>query len=71
MPLAIARATLDDLDAVEPLFDAYRRFYDQPSDEARAREFLDARLRANESVILLATDGDRAIGFTQLYPIWS
>jgi len=71
MPLAITRATLDDLDAVVPLFDAYRRFYDQPSDEARAREFLQARMGANESVILLATDGDRAIGFTQLYPMFS
>jgi len=71
MPLAITRATLDDLDAVVPLFDAYRRFYDQPSDEARASEFLQARMGANESVILLATDGDRAIGFTQLYPMFS
>ena len=71
MPLAIKRATLHDLDAVVPLFDAYRRFYDQPSDEARAREFLQARMGANESVILLATDGDRAIGFTQLYPMFS
>jgi len=71
MPLAITRATLDDLDAVVPLFDAYRRFYDQPSDEARAREFLQARMGANESVILLASDGDRAIGFTQLYPMFS
>jgi len=71
MPLAITRATLDDLDAVVPLFDAYRRFYDQPSDEARAREFLHARMGASESVILLATDGHRAIGFTQLYPMFS
>ena len=71
MPLAIKRATLDDLDAVVPLFDAYRRFYEQPTDEARGRDFLTARINANESVILLATDGDRAIGFTQLYPMFS
>ena len=71
MPLAITRATLDDLDAVVPLFDAYRRFYEQPSDEARGREFLEARLRADESVILLATDEGRAVGVTQLYPMFS
>src|SRR5690349_485835 len=71
MPLAIKRATLDDLDAVVPLFDAYRRFYEQPSDEARGRGFLEARLRADESVILLATDEGRAVGFTQLYPMFS
>ena len=71
MPLAIARATLDDLDGVVPLFDAYRRFYAQPSDEARGRAFLEARLRAGESVILIARDGERAVGFTQLYPMFS
>jgi len=71
MPLAIKRATLDDLDAVVPLFDAYRRFYEQPSDEARGRDFLETRLRADESVILLATDQGRAVGFTQLYPMFS
>ena len=71
MPLAIKRATLDDLNLVVPLFDAYRRFYGQPSDQARGHAFLDARLRANESVILLATDEGRAIGFTQLYPMFS
>ena len=71
MPLAIKLATLDDLDAVVPLFDAYRRFYEQPSDEARGRGFLEARLRADESVILLATDEGRAVGFTQLYPMFS
>jgi len=71
MPLAIKHATPDDLDAVVPLFDAYRRFYEQPSDEARGRAFLQARLGAGESVILLATDDGRAVGFTQLYPMYS
>ena len=68
MPLAITRATHADLDAVVPLFDAYRQFYEQPSDPARARAFLGERLQRGETVILLARDGERAIGFTQLYP---
>ena len=71
MPLAIKRVTLQDLDAVVPLFDAYRRFYSQPSDEARGRRFLEARLLAEESVILLATQDGIASGFTQLYPMFS
>lgn len=71
MPLAITRATLADIDAVVPLFDAYRQFYEQPTDPARARSFLDERLRRDESVILLASDEGRAIGFTQLYPMFS
>lgn len=72
MPFEIRRATFHDLDALVPLFDGYRRFYGKPSDEAGAREFLTARLRLNESMILLASDGHGvALGFTQLYPLFS
>jgi ribosomal protein S18 acetylase RimI-like enzyme len=68
--LAIRRATLDDLDALAPLFDAYRRFYEQPGDVALASAYLHARLERGESTILLAeADGD-LLGFVQLYPTW-
>ncbi|TWI00870.1 L-amino acid N-acyltransferase YncA [Luteimonas cucumeris] len=67
----ITRATLVDIDAVAPLFDAYRRFYGQPSDLQRAREWLQARMQANESIVLLATGGGKAVGFVQLYPMFS
>lgn len=68
-----SRATLDDLDALAALFDAYRVFYRQVSDPATARSFLDERLRRNESVIFIARDGGNreALGFTQLYPSFS
>src|SRR5690242_8420963 len=56
MSFEIRRATFHDLDALVPLFDGYRQFYGKPSDEAGAREFLTARLRLNESMILLARD---------------
>ena len=63
------RATIADLDAVAPLFDAYRQFYKQPSDLPRARKYLQERLERNESVIFVAQTGDREIvGFCQLYP---
>lgn len=62
-------ATLDDLDAVAALFDAYRQFYEQPPDPGLARSYLDERFRRHESVILVAVDGTGGlIGFTQLYP---
>jgi len=68
----ITRATLDDLDALAPLFDGYRVFYGKPSDSAMARAFLHERLANNESVIFLARDADgTALGFTQLYPCFS
>lgn len=66
----IRRATLDDLDAVAPLFDAYRRFYEQPGDVALASAYLHARLERGESVILVATSDAAPVGFCQLYPTW-
>jgi ribosomal protein S18 acetylase RimI-like enzyme len=69
----ISCATLDDLDALATLFDGYRVFYKQPSDVALARAFIEERLRRDESVIFIARDGDNreALGFTQLYPMFS
>ena len=67
----LRRATLDDLDAVAPLFDAYRQFYSQPSDVQRARDYLQARMTLGESVVLLAQRDGEVVGFTQLYPIFS
>lgn len=64
----IRRAGPDDLDLVTPLFDAYRQFYDLPSDVAAARAYLGFRMVAGDSVVFLATDGRAALGFTQLYP---
>ena len=68
---AIRRATLDDLDAVAPLFDAYRVFYHQPTDVDRARDFLYERMQNAESVVLVAERNNAIVGFTQLYPIFS
>lgn len=61
----------EDVDEVAPLFDAYRQFYRQPSDPARARQFLADRLRRGESTVYVVRSEGRAIGFTQLYPMFS
>ena len=67
-----ARATPDDLDALEALFDAYRVFYGKASDRAAARAFIGERLQRGESVVFIARDaGGEALGFTQLYPSFS
>jgi len=63
----IERAGLADLEALLPLFVAYRRFYGR-ADEPRARDFLAERLQREESVVFIAWRGAEAIGFTQLYP---
>ena len=71
MDTTIRRATVADLDALVPLFDAYRVFYAQPSDPVRARDFLAERLAKGESAVLVAERGPSTVGFTQLYPIFS
>ena len=67
----IAQANLADLDSVAPLFDAYRAFFAGPDDLARSRDFLHERLRARDSVVFFASSGAQALGFIQLYPLWS
>ncbi len=68
----ISRARPIDLAALASLFDAYRMFYGQPSEPARASGFLRERLRQGDSVLLLARGGDgAALGFAQLYPTFS
>ncbi len=69
--LAISRAGPADLDALALLFDAYRGFYGQPSDVAGARDWLRSRLRVGESVVLVAKRAGNAVGFVQLYPMFS
>ena len=72
MRFQIRPASLDDLDALVPLFDGYRQFYRQASNPALARSFLSERLARHESQILLALDeAGNGLGFTQLYPLFS
>ena len=69
--MSIRQATLEDLDLVAPLFDAYRQFYRRPHDLPLARAFLQARLGAGDSVVYLAEDDGTGLGFVQLYPLFS
>jgi len=66
----VRRARRDDLDALAPLFDAYRRFYEQPGDIALASAFLSDRLERGESVIFVAEAEQQLLGFCQLYASW-
>jgi ribosomal protein S18 acetylase RimI-like enzyme len=67
----IKTATFEHLEIVAPLFDAYRVFYQEASDLERARTFLLERIQNAESVIYIACDGEKPLGFTQLYPSFS
>jgi len=69
--MTIVQANIDHLEDVAPLFDAYRVFYKQPSDIESAKKFLRERIINNESIIYLAYEYKEAVGFTQLYPLFS
>lgn len=69
--MQIRRASVEHLDALVPLFDAYRQFYRQPSAPEQAYRFLLDRFEHKESIIFLALTETAAIGFTQLYPSFS
>lgn len=69
--IEVVAADIDDLDTLVPLFDQYRVFYEAASDPAGARQFLQARLVRCESTILIARRSGVAVGFCQLYPIFS
>ena len=71
MSVTVTHAQPSDLDALAVLFDAYRQFYDRPSDVAAAREWLRSRLRFGESKVLVARRGGTPVGFAQLYPAFS
>ena len=67
----VRRAGPRDVPALAPLFDAYRQFYEMPPDPEASGRFLTERLEHHESVIFLAEEDGQAVGFMQLYPIFS
>jgi ribosomal protein S18 acetylase RimI-like enzyme len=64
-------ASSEHLEEVSKLFDRYRIFYQQSSDIAAARKFLEARFQKQDSTIFVAGDREHIVGFTQLYPSFS
>lgn len=81
--MKIIQVTLEHLDDLIPLFDAYRVWYNKPSNVLKTRQFLTERILQQESIIYLAYTveernpdgtigkGGQPAGFTQLYPVYS
>jgi len=69
--MTIVQAEAKHLDDLAPLFDGYRVFYKQQSNVAAAKAFLKDRLTNKDSVIYMAYLDEKAVGFTQLYPLFS
>jgi ribosomal protein S18 acetylase RimI-like enzyme len=69
--VGVREASSGDLPALGRLFDEYRQFYKLPTDLGKAGAYLEARLAAGDSVVLVAADeSQQLLGFTQLYPTW-
>ena len=69
--MEVFQARLEHLEAVSQLFDQYRVFYNSPSDIETARRFLQDRFHKSDSIIFVASNNGRIVGFTQLYPSFS
>jgi len=67
----IRRAITNDLPQLSQLFDAYRIFYRKSPDITSAANFLNERMKENESVIFVDDQNGTLTGFTQLYPQFS
>jgi GNAT superfamily N-acetyltransferase len=65
------KAELTDLPGLSELLDLYRIYYKKESDLPGAERFLRDRMEKEESVIFIAASGEKLIGFTQLYPLFS
>ena len=71
MSVEIKKAGIENIPDAVPLFDGYRIFYKQSSDEKAAADFLQERISKDESVVFLAYVNKIPVGFCQLYPLFS
>lgn len=69
--ITILEAKENHIDEVTPLFNEYRIFYKQKSDEPAAKKFLLERIQKSESILFIAYFNDVPVGFTQLYSSFS
>ncbi len=69
--MQIIKAHIDHLEDLVPLFDGYRVFYKQISNQDGARQFLFERFKYKDAIVFMAYIDDKAVGFTQLYPLRS
>lgn len=70
MNFKIKKAGLEDLGPTSELFNLYRIFYRQADDLDRCKRFIRNRLDNVQSNIFLVYEGEKAVGFVQLYKLY-
>lgn len=72
MKAAISRITeQSQLDAIVPLYHAYRSFYGLNKDQLGVEHFLTARIKQADTILFVAYNADQPVGFIQLFPSFS
>ena len=72
--VTIKKATEHDVDELVGIIKRYREFQGVAiQDSSEIREFISARIKKSESIILIAVSEatDMIVGFVQLYPVFS
>lgn len=69
--IIIRTAILADAERLTNLFEDYRAFYKKDPDRVSAMRFLKDRIERQESVIFIAEESGVAVGFAQLFPLFS
>ena len=68
MKFNIFRASNKDIENLGILFNLYRQFYSYKSNIKASTNYIEERIKNNESIIFFAVDENRsALGFVQLY----
>ncbi len=68
MNYKIQKATTEDVDQVGQIFDLYRQFYKYEPNIKVSTQYINDRIKNDESVIFIAKDSDNIlVGFVQLY----
>ena len=66
--MTVREAWLSDVDDIAPLFNAYRMFYEQPSDLDGAKAWIRDNMALKRATLFVCQENDVMLGFTQLYP---
>jgi GNAT superfamily N-acetyltransferase len=69
--LTIRQAAIQDLSKLVPIFDDYRKYFGQQKVPAAVNQFLFEKFEHLESVIFIAQQQNKVVGFAQLYPVFS
>jgi ribosomal protein S18 acetylase RimI-like enzyme len=67
----ISLANSSHLEQLSLLFDGYRVFYQMNSNVAASKHFLQERFSNNDSLIFIATENRKILGFVQIYASFS